>query len=131
MIRLLKTIQHHFTLALVLVIATSASAADNDRELAAFVEHGMELWHVPGAAVAVVTHDEILFRQGFGVTSIDGGTPVDEHTLFANASTTKAMVAAGLLMLVDEGKLQLDLQRLRHFRLRRVQRLPRLSQSGV
>jgi len=114
MIRLLKTIQHHFTLALVLVIATSASAVDNDRGLAAFVEHGMELWHVPGAAVAVVTHDEILFRQGFGVTSIDGGTPVDEHTLFANASTTKAMVAAGLLMLVDEGKLQLDDPIVRH-----------------
>ena len=33
---------------------------------------------------------------------------VDEHTLFSNASTTKAMVAAGMLMLVDEGRLDLD-----------------------
>jgi CubicO group peptidase (beta-lactamase class C family) len=33
---------------------------------------------------------------------------IDEHTLFANASTTKAMVVAGILVLAAEGKLSLD-----------------------
>jgi len=68
----------------------------------------MELWHVPGMSVAVVTKDEILFQKSFGVTAVDQGQAVDEHTLFAIASTTKAMVAAGILMLADEDKLSLD-----------------------
>jgi len=84
-----------------------AATTDPDR-LRDFVSRGMELWNVPGLAVAVVGGDETEFMQGFGVTAIEGGVPVDEHTLFANASTTKAMVAAGLLILVDEGALGLD-----------------------
>jgi len=108
------TIQRCVSGILLLVVASAASAAVNDEDLAAFVERGMGLWNVPGMAVAVVTSDEVLFQRGFGVTSVESDVRVDEHTLFANASTTKAMVAAGLLMLVDDGKLQLDDPIVRH-----------------
>lgn len=102
-------LSHHFAAVTVLIFLTIsvAGAVDSER-LSAFVEEGMDLWHVPGMSVAVVTKDEVLFQRGFGSTGIDEGRPVDEHTLFAIASTTKAMVAAGLLMLADEGKLSLD-----------------------
>ena len=83
--------------------------ADNDWErLDSMVERGMELWHVPGMAVTVVSSSKGMYQKGFGRTEADGGLAVDKHTLFANASTTKAMVAAGILMLVDESKLSLD-----------------------
>ena len=102
-------LSHHFAAVTVLIFLTIsvAGAVDSER-LSAFVEEGMDLWHVPGMSVAVVTKDEVLYQRGFGSTGIDEGRPVDEHTLFAIASTTKAMVAAGLLMLADEGKLSLD-----------------------
>jgi CubicO group peptidase (beta-lactamase class C family) len=93
-------------LAAVFFVQPVASAQNDD--FAAFIERGMELWHVPGAAAAVVTDEAVVFRQGFGTTSIQDGRPVDEHTAFAIASTTKAMVAMGVLMLVDEGKLSLE-----------------------
>jgi len=109
-----KTIQRCLSWVLLIVLATPLSAADVEGPLQSFVERGMELWHVPGMAVAVASSDETLFQQGFGVTSIEDGMRVDEHTLFAIASTTKAMVAAGLLMLVDDGKLQLDDPIVRH-----------------
>lgn len=86
----------------------AAYSSTNSAELAAFVERGMELWKVPGMAVTVVTSDSVEFQRGFGKTAARDGVAVDEHTLFANASTTKAMVAAGLLMLVDENRLGLD-----------------------
>lgn len=95
-------------LACLLVAATSFQANADVTGLAAFTERGMGLWHVPGMAVAVVSRDEIQFSQGFGQTALVDGQAVDEHTLFAIASTTKAMVVAGVLMLVDEGKLSLD-----------------------
>jgi CubicO group peptidase (beta-lactamase class C family) len=102
-------LSHHFAAvtALIFLTISVAGAVDSER-LSAFVEEGMDLWHVPGMSVAVVTKDEVLYQRGFGSTGIDEGRPVDEHTLFAIASTTKAMVAAGLLMLADEGKLSLD-----------------------
>jgi len=82
--------------------------ADETDSLANFTQEGMELWHVPGMAVAVVGPNEIEFMQGFGQTAIERGEVVDAHTLFAIASTTKAMITAAVMMLVDEGKLSLD-----------------------
>lgn len=76
--------------------------------LEAEVKRGMELWHVPGMAIAVVDKESVKFQQGFGKTAIKKGKKVDQHTLFAIASTTKAMVVAGILMLADENKLSLD-----------------------
>ncbi len=94
--------------ALTTILCLHSVASAQDGELTAFIERGMELWHVPGAAAAVVTDEEILFQKGFGTTSIEDGDPVDVHTPFAIASTTKAMVVMGVLMLVDDGKLSLD-----------------------
>ena len=91
------------TLALLIAIAVPAMAALDADHLSAFTERGMDLWHVPGMSVAVVTQDDVLMQRGFGKTAAKKGQAVDEHTLFSIASTTKAMVAAGILMLVDEG----------------------------
>ncbi len=94
--------------ALAAILSFCALANAEEDDFAAFIEHGMELWHVPGAAAAVVTDEAVVFQQGFGTTSMEDGKPVDEHTAFAIASTTKAMVAMGVLMLVDDGHLSLD-----------------------
>lgn len=96
------------TTLFLLAASTSVWAEPDWNEFDAFIATGMELWHVPGMAVTVVSSDDVLYRQGFGQTATSDGEPVDEHTLFANASTTKAMVAAGILMLADAGKLTLD-----------------------
>ncbi len=97
-----------FALLIPFLLLTPAKGEFDPDHLSTFTERGMDLWNVPGMAVAVVNRDEALFQKGFGSTAIDGGRPVDEHTLFAIASTTKAMVVAGILMLVDEDKLSLD-----------------------
>ena len=96
------------TLALLIAIAVPAMAAFDADHLSEFTERGMDLWHVPGMSVAVVTQDEVLMQKGYGKTAAKKGQAVDEHTLFSIASTTKAMVVTGILMLVDEGKLSLD-----------------------
>jgi CubicO group peptidase (beta-lactamase class C family) len=95
------------TALLIFQIGMAHASADSSG-LTAFVERGMELWNVPGMAVTVVTSDSVVFQKGFGETAVRDGAAVDEHTQFANASTTKAMVAAGMLMLVDESRLGLD-----------------------
>ena len=96
------------SLVLLMGFAVPAMTAFDADSLSAFTERGMDLWHVPGMSVAVVTQDKVQFQRGFGNTAAENGQAVDKHTLFSIASTTKAMVVTGILMLVDEGKLSLD-----------------------
>src|SRR5688572_23989385 len=65
-------------------------------------------WKVPGLAIAVVKDGSVAFAKGFGVRELGKPEPADAHTLFAIGSTTKAMTAALVGMLVDEGKLGWD-----------------------
>jgi CubicO group peptidase (beta-lactamase class C family) len=78
------------------------------RGLDGWIEAAMREWQVPGLALAVVRGDSILYARGYGVREHGRPEPVDEHTLFAIASTTKAMTAAALGVLVDEGKVRWD-----------------------
>ncbi|MDH5630787.1 MAG: serine hydrolase, partial [Gammaproteobacteria bacterium] len=71
-------------------------------------KRAMKLWNIPGMAATVVDKDTVHYQKGFGTTRLNKGKNVNEHTLFGIASTTKAMVASGILILVDEGKLKLD-----------------------
>lgn len=73
-----------------------------------YVAQAVRDWRVPGLAIAVVTDDSTVFARGYGVRDLARPDPVTEHTRFAIGSTTKAMTAAALGMLVDEGKLRWD-----------------------
>lgn len=80
----------------------------------AYVEAAVETWGAPGLAVAVVRDGDLLFERGYGVLELGRPEGVDEHTRFAIGSTTKAMTAAAIGMLVDEGKLAWDDPVIRH-----------------
>jgi len=102
-------------LSVCLILPHTLFASDETLDqLSDFIKKGMKEWHVPGMAVAVVSDQEILFEQGFGNTSVKHGKKVDRHTQFAIASTTKAMIAAGIMILVDEQKLALDDLAIKH-----------------
>ena len=61
-----------------------------------------------GLAVAVVKDGAVAFSKGYGVRELGKPSLVNDHTLFAIGSTTKAMTAALIGMLVDEKKLAWD-----------------------
>ncbi|HEY4555974.1 MAG TPA: serine hydrolase, partial [Lysobacter sp.] len=77
-------------------------------DLDAFVERARREFDVPGIAVAVVKDGRVVLQRGYGLRELGRPEPVDEHTLFAIASNTKAFTAAALSMLADEGRLKLD-----------------------
>ena len=65
-------------------------------------------WPAPGFAVGIVKDDKLVFAKGYGVREMGKPNTVDEYTLFAIASNSKAFTAAAVAMLVDEGKLKWD-----------------------
>ena len=76
--------------------------------LDAYIQQGLKDWEVPGFALAVIRNDSVIYARGYGVRELGASGDVDAHTLFAIASTTKAMTVAALGMLVDERRLRWD-----------------------
>ncbi|MCW5909507.1 MAG: serine hydrolase [Cyclobacteriaceae bacterium] len=74
------------------------------KEFDAYIEKSRALYQVPGLAVTVVKDGKVLLKKGYGVRESGKPGAVDAQTLFACASTTKAITATCMAMLVDEGK---------------------------
>jgi CubicO group peptidase (beta-lactamase class C family) len=79
-----------------------------------YIQRAMVDWEVPGLAIAVVKDDSVVYARGYGLREVGSPHRVDENTLFAIASTTKAMTAAALGMLVDEERVDWDDPVIRH-----------------
>jgi CubicO group peptidase (beta-lactamase class C family) len=62
---------------------------------------------VPGA-VAMVARGDRVEVEAVGSQDIEGGTPMSRESIFRIASITKPIVAAAVLMLVEDGRIALD-----------------------
>ncbi len=67
----------------------------------------MSRLHVPGVSIAVIHDKRIDWSKGYGVARL-GGPPVSASTLFGAASMSKPVTAMAVLRLVQEGKIDLD-----------------------
>jgi CubicO group peptidase (beta-lactamase class C family) len=81
-----------------------APGADFDE----YVNKAIKDWGVPGVAIAIVKDDKIVFAKGFGVRELNKPEPVDQLTIFAIGSSSKAFTAASLAILVDQAKIKWD-----------------------
>jgi CubicO group peptidase (beta-lactamase class C family) len=73
-----------------------------------YVTKAMQDWKVPALAIAVVKNDSIVLMKGYGTRTMGTTQPVDEHTLFAIGSSSKAFTATLIAMMVDQGKMRWD-----------------------
>lgn len=78
------------------------------KKLDAMIVKGMKDWKIPGMATIVVKDGEVVFQKSYGVKNLETNESVDENTLFNMGSTSKAVVAIAMGMLVDDGKLAWD-----------------------
>jgi CubicO group peptidase (beta-lactamase class C family) len=63
---------------------------------------------VPGLSVAVGEDGKIIWSEGFGLADLEAKRPVTTQTLFRIGSVSKSLTAAGLMLLVEKGKVDLD-----------------------
>ena len=74
-------------------------------ELDAYIEQARKKFGIPGMAVGIVKDGKVVLQKGYGLKEAGSSEAVDEHTLFAIASITKAFTVTGLGMLEQEGKI--------------------------
>ena len=86
----------------------STQVAAINSELDKYIVKGMQAWNIPGLSIAIVKNGQSVYSKGFGIRELGKSNLVDENTQFGMMSTTKAMTALSLAMLVDEGKVSWD-----------------------
>lgn len=73
-----------------------------------YIKGEMERRHIPGLALAVARNGKIVKLRGYGVANLEHDVPVTPDTVFELASVTKQFTASAVMLLVEEGKVQLD-----------------------
>lgn len=76
--------------------------------LGPYIEQAIQDWRVPGVAVGVIHGGEVIWSKGYGAREAGKAPRVDAHTRFQVGSLSKALTAAAIAVLVDEGKLRWD-----------------------
>ena len=89
-------------------VFTYGQAVDRFAALDTTITEEMAETKTPGAAVAIVEGDKVIYAKGFGTTSVEGGQRVTADTLFRIGSTTKMFTAAAFATLAAKGKTKLD-----------------------
>lgn len=102
-----------FVLLALLLVGVSPLAAQTQADewipqLEAVIQSEMAYYRVPGAAVAVIEGDQVVYAAGFGVRDLESGAPFTPQTRFRIGSTTKSMTSLLIAQLVDQGVLTWD-----------------------
>jgi CubicO group peptidase (beta-lactamase class C family) len=73
-----------------------------------YIKRQMTRQHIPGLSLAVVRDGKIIKTKGYGLADVESNVPAKPETVYQLASVTKQFVAAGIMLLVEEGKIGLD-----------------------
>lgn len=63
---------------------------------------------IPGATVLVAKKGDIIYHKAFGMANMELDVPMETDMVFEIASITKQFTAVSILMLMEQGKLNLD-----------------------
>jgi len=69
----------------------------------------------PGAVLLVIDHDEIVYREGYGLADLETQRPITADTSFYLASIAKQFTAMAIMLLAEQGKLSFDDHLLTYF----------------
>jgi CubicO group peptidase (beta-lactamase class C family) len=83
------------------------SATARNRQIEGFVKRKFRDANIPGLAVAVIRGEQVVWSTGLGWANIDRGIRVTPDTVFMLASVSKTVTCAGIMALVEDGRLDL------------------------
>lgn len=72
------------------------------------VRSGMAAEHIPGLSLTVLRDGEIVRQSNYGFANVEHQIPVTAQTAFNIGSASKQIIAAGIMLLVQEGKIDLE-----------------------
>jgi CubicO group peptidase (beta-lactamase class C family) len=68
----------------------------------------MQEKHIPGLSIAVLMPDGKVIEKSYGLANVEYKQPVERDSIFEIGSISKTFTAIGILMLQEEGKLNIN-----------------------
>jgi CubicO group peptidase (beta-lactamase class C family) len=101
---MVRSLRVGFLLSLLLAHSTVVRADEVDD----FVGAAMQKRQIPGLGLLVVRDAKVVKAQGYGLANVELNIPVTSATVFPLASVSKQFIAAGVLILAQDGQVDLD-----------------------
>ena len=87
---------------------THLSRGDAEAIADRIIQPAMREKQLPSLVLGVVKNGQVVVKKGYGVKSLATGGLPDENTVYYIASLSKAITAVGVMLLVEQGKLDLN-----------------------
>lgn len=94
-----------FFALLLLLSATVAARADKVDD---YVKAEMQRQHIPGTSIAIIKDGKIIKAEGYGLANVELNVPARPETVYKIGSVSKQLLATGIMLLVQDGKISLD-----------------------
>lgn len=89
-------------------IITHPDVASNIRLLDAWLQTQIRYGKMPGVSVGIVYNGDLIYQKGFGYADTEKKIPSTADSRYRISSQSKMFTAIGIMILRDEGKLNLD-----------------------
>ena len=73
-----------------------------------YINTELQKQRIPGLSLAVVKDGKIILAKGYGLSNVEHQVPVKPETIFQSGSVGKQFTATAVMMLVEEGKINLE-----------------------
>ncbi|MFY9608159.1 MAG: serine hydrolase domain-containing protein [Blastocatellia bacterium] len=93
-------------LSLVVIVAAAINARAD--QLDDYIKAEMEKQRIPGLSIAVVRDGKVIRAQGYGLANVELNVPATPETVYRIGSISKPIIATGIMLLVQEGKISID-----------------------
>ncbi len=85
------------------------------RKIDRYVAAHMQEEHIPGVEVGIYRRGKVVFVKGYGLANVELGVPVRPDMVFQSGSTGKQFTATAVMMLVQDGRVNLEDSITRYF----------------
>jgi CubicO group peptidase (beta-lactamase class C family) len=96
-------------LGITLLLIASCSAQDaTAAKIDDYIKSEMQKQQIPGVSLAIVKDGKVVLEKGYGFSNIEHRVPVKPETIFQSGSLGKQFTATAVMLLVEDGKINLD-----------------------
>jgi D-alanyl-D-alanine carboxypeptidase len=87
---------------LLLCLAATTVRADRADDV---IRAEMRRQNIPGLSLVVLEHGKVVKAEGYGLANVKLKIPATPHTVYRIASVSKQFIAAGIMLLAQQGKI--------------------------
>jgi D-alanyl-D-alanine carboxypeptidase len=91
-----------------LLLLVALCALGHADEVDDIVKAEMAKQRIPGVALAVIKDGRLVRSSGYGLANVELNVPVTPRTVFKIGSISKQFIASGVMILAQEGKIDID-----------------------